>query len=126
MNIHHVGIINNKEDNADRFYSGFLGLKRVRQYTVPPELSEQLFSIKEEIKAIVYEGNGIRIEVFIYPKFKRFREEIRHTGILVEDMQSILNKAKSYSVEYIIGKTKDKTVHFIKDYSGNLIEIKQA
>ncbi|GAB4540234.1 MAG: hypothetical protein Fur0020_09300 [Thermodesulfovibrionia bacterium] len=126
MVLHHVGIVNRSEEDADRFYAGILGLMRAREYVVSAELSEQLFSIRKEINAIVYEGNGLRIEVFICPEFIRQSDEIRHIGVLVEDLQSIIDKAMTHSAEYIIGKTKDKTVHFLKDYSGNMIEIKQC
>jgi len=125
MLLHHAGIVNRREDEAERFYGEFLGLKRTRQYIVPPELSEQLFSIRQEIKAIVFEGEGARIEVFIHPAFNPLPREIRHIALHVDDLRAFLKRAEEFSITHIIGKTKDKTVHFIRDYSGNLIEIKQ-
>ncbi len=126
MLLHHVGIVNESEEKAERFYREFLGLKKTRQYIVPPELSGQLFSVPEEMKAIVFEGKGVRIEVFIHPEFRQPSPEIRHIGFLFDDLQAILERARLFSVKHIVGKTKDKSVHFVRDYSGNLIEIKQG
>jgi catechol 2,3-dioxygenase-like lactoylglutathione lyase family enzyme len=125
MILHHIGIVNDAEEKAERFYGEFLGLRKARQYTVPPELSEQLFSIRQEIRAIVYETEGVRVEVFICPESKNPSTEIRHFALHVDDIETFLRRAREFSVEHIVGKTKDKTVHFIRDYSGNLIEIKQ-
>jgi catechol 2,3-dioxygenase-like lactoylglutathione lyase family enzyme len=125
MLLHHAGIVNQSEDEAERFYGEFLGLKKTRQYIVVPELSKQIFSVKQGIKAMVFEGEGVRIEVFIYPEFKVPSINIRHLALHLDDMEAFLKRAEDFSVEHIIGKTTDKTVHFIKDYSGNLIEIKQ-
>jgi len=125
MLLHHTGIVNQTEREAERFYGEFLGLRRTRQYTVPPELSEQLFSIRQEIRVMVFEGEGVRIEVFIHPGLHPPSTEIRHIALHLDDVEAFFKRAEDFSVEHIIGRTKDKTVHFIRDYSGNLIEIKQ-
>jgi extradiol dioxygenase family protein len=120
-----VGIVNESEEKAERFYGEFLGLQKTRQYMVPPELSEQLFSISSEIKALVFERDEIKIEVFICPECRQPSPELRHIGLLLNDLQAILNRARVFGVEHIVGKTREKTVHFIRDFSGNLIEVKQ-
>ena len=44
---------------------------------------------------------------------------------MLDNFSEVTEKAKRFHVDLIIGKYKDKTVYFLKDYSGNLIEIKQ-
>jgi len=124
MILNHVGITNESEEKALRFYRDFLGFEKTKEYSVLPELSVQLFSLSRDIKAIVFERDGIKIEVFICPECKPPFPDIGHIGFLLDDFQSIKEKAKQAGVEFITGKTRDKTVYFIKDFSGNLIEIK--
>jgi hypothetical protein len=44
---------------------------------------------------------------------------------MLEDLTEITEKAKQSDVDVIVGKHKEKVVYFLKDFSGNLIEIKQ-
>jgi extradiol dioxygenase family protein len=125
MLLNHVAIVNASEEQAEKFYGEFLELEKSREYTVTSELAEQLFNLSVDIMAVVYEKNGIRFEIFIYPDSVPATSEIRHTALFVDDLSAFLDRAKRFNVEHIIGKIPEKTVHFIKDYSGNMIEIKQ-
>ena len=125
MFLNHIGLVNSSEEQAEKFYGDFLELEKSREYVVPSELSEQLFKIKNDIQAVVYEKDNIRFEIFIYPDSVPASPEIRHVALFVDDLTSFLEKAGQFHVEHIIGKTSEKTVHFIKDYSGNMIEVKQ-
>ncbi len=125
MRLNHVGIINKSEDEARRFYRDVLGLAITKEYVVPAELSRQIFSLSRDIKMLVFEKEGAKIEVFIAPEYTPSTPNIIHTGFLLDDLPGLMEKAGQAGVEQITGKTKDKTVYFIRDYSGNLIEIKQ-
>ncbi len=125
MLFNHVGIVNASPDQAEKFYGEFLGFEKSREYTVPSELSEQLFQLSTDIKAVVYKKDGILFEIFIYPDSVPASHEIRHTALFVDDLTAFLDRAGQFNVEHIIGKTPEKTVHFIKDYAGNMIEVKQ-
>ena len=123
MLLNHVGIANESEEKAIRFYHGLLGFEKTREFVVTTELSEQLFSDSREIKVLVFERNGIKIEVFICPGCKQSFPDYSHTGLLLDDFQAIKEKAQEMGV-LIVGKTREKTVYFLKDFSGNMIEIK--
>ena len=125
MLLNHVGIINNSEEEAARFYRDFLGFEITRESVVPAGLSEQLFAVSRDIKMLVMEREGVKVEVFIFPEYKPSSPDVRHIGFLLDDFREIVEKAPQAGIELIIGKTKEKTVYFIKDFSGNLIEIKQ-
>ncbi len=125
MQLNHTGIINRSEEEALRFYQDFLGLEKTREMVLSPELSEQLFSLFQEIKVLVFEKSGMKLEVFI-SDFQLGHPNFTHFGIVVENLPEIREKAKQSDVDVIIGKHKEKTVYFLKDFSGNLIEIKQA
>jgi catechol 2,3-dioxygenase-like lactoylglutathione lyase family enzyme len=125
MLLNHAGIINKSEEEAVRFYKEFLCLEITKEWVVPAELSEQIFEVPRDIKMFVFERKGARVEVFIFPEYKTSSPVINHFGLLLNNFSEIIGKAPQAGIELITGKTKDKTVHFIKDYSGNLIEIKQ-
>ena len=124
MELNHLGVTNKSEKQALQFYQDFLGLEKTREILLPPELSEQLFSLSQEIKVLVFEKPGIKIEVFI-SDFQHANPNFTHFGIMLDNLAEVTEKAKRSHVDLIIGKHKEKTVYFLKDYSGNLIEIKQ-
>ncbi|OQZ03799.1 MAG: hypothetical protein B6D34_06325 [Candidatus Brocadia sp. UTAMX1] len=124
MELNHVGITNKNEEQAIRFYQDFLGLEKTREILLPPELSEQLFSLSLEIKALVFEKPGLKVEVFI-SDFQHANPNFTHFGLMLDNFAEITEKAQRSHVELVLGKHKEKTVYFLKDFSGNLIEIKQ-
>ena len=124
MELNHIGVTNKSEEQALQFYRDFLGLEKTKEILLPPELSEQLFSLSQEIKVLVFEKHGIKIEVFI-SDFQHANPNFTHFGILLDNFSEVTEKAQRSHVDLIIGKHKEKTVYFFKDFSGNLIEIKQ-
>ena len=124
MELNHIGVTNKSEEQAIRFYQDFLGLEKTREILLPPELSEQLFSLSQEIKVLVFEKPGIKIEVFI-SDFQHANPNLTHFGLMLDNFSEVTEKAQRSHVDLIIGKHKEKTVYFLKDFSGNLIEIKQ-
>jgi catechol 2,3-dioxygenase-like lactoylglutathione lyase family enzyme len=125
MLLNHIGIINSSEEQAARFYRDFLGFEITKEAFVPQELSEQLFAVSQDVKMMVFEKNGIKIEIFIFPDYKPSTPEFRHIGFLLDNFSEIIEKAPKAGIELVIGKTKEKTVYFIKDFAGNLIEVKK-
>ncbi len=125
MLLNHVGLTNKNEEDAVRFYRDFLGFELTRKSVVPATLSEQLFSVSGDLGMLVFEKEGIKIEVFITPAYTLPGPDINHIGFLLDNFQEILERAPHAGVKLIIGKTKDKTVYFVRDFSGNLIEVKQ-
>lgn len=124
MELNHIGITNKNEEEALRFYQDFLGLEKTREIILAPEFSGQLFSLFQEIKVLVFEKPGLKIEVFI-SDFQHASPNFTHFGLMLDNFAEVIEKAKRSHIDLIIGKHKEKTVYFLKDFSGNLIEIKQ-
>jgi catechol 2,3-dioxygenase-like lactoylglutathione lyase family enzyme len=125
MLLNHIGIINKSEEQAVRFYRDFLGFEITKESIVSQELSEQLFAVSRDVKMMLFEKNGIKIEVFICPECELPSPDFSHIGLLLDNFSEITENALQAGIELITGKTKEKTVYFIKDFSDNLIEIKQ-
>ncbi len=124
MELNHIGITNKSEEQALLFYRDFLGLEKTREILLAPELSEQLFSLSQQIKVLVFEKTGMKVEVFI-SDFHHANPNFTHFGIMLDNFSEVIEKARHFNVNIITGRHKDKTVYFLKDFSGNLIEIKQ-
>ena len=125
MLLNHVGIINKSEEEATRFYGDFLGFEITKRSVIPAELSDQLFAVPRDTDMMVFERNGIKIEVFIAADYVLSRPDMNHIGLYLDNFSEIVDKAPQAGVELVIGKTIEKTVYFIRDFAGNLIEIKQ-
>ncbi|MCK5426458.1 MAG: VOC family protein [Thermodesulfovibrionia bacterium] len=126
MFLNHIGIVNKNEEQALRFYRDFLGLELTKDSVVPRELSQQLFSFSNDIKLLVFEKNNIKVDVFIHPEHRLPEPNFTHLGFILDNFEEILKKASQAGVELIVGTHKEKTVYFIKDFSGNFIEIKKG
>ncbi|MBI5666232.1 MAG: VOC family protein [Nitrospirae bacterium] len=120
-----MGITNKSEEDAVRFYRDFLGFELTRKSVIPAELTGQIFSLGRDINMLVFEKAGTKIEVFISPEYTLPSPAINHVGLLLDNFQEIAEKALQAGVKLIVGRTRDKTVYFINDFTGNLIEIKQ-
>jgi catechol 2,3-dioxygenase-like lactoylglutathione lyase family enzyme len=125
MILNHVGIINGNPEQAELFYKDFLKFEKTREFILSPELSGQLFDLSREISVLVFERDGIKLEVFICPECRLPTPDLGHIGLYLDDLSTIVEQARVAGVQHIIGKTGEKTVHFIRDFYGNLIEIKQ-
>ena len=120
----HIGIVNKREEEALRFYRDILCLDKIKDSVSTADLSEQLFSISEDIKMVVFGKGNVKVEIFILPEFIHPSPNIPHFGIQVENLEELLESAKQAGARVITGRRDDKTVCFIQDFSGNLIEVK--
>ncbi len=125
MVLDHIGIVNKSEEDALLFYHDILGLDKIKDSVSTADLSEQLFSVSKDIKMVVFGKGGLKVEVFILPGFIHPSPNIPHLGLQVKNLEQLLERAKQAGARVIIGKRSDKTVYFIQDFSGNLIEVKQ-
>jgi catechol 2,3-dioxygenase-like lactoylglutathione lyase family enzyme len=125
MVLDHVGIMSEDEDSADRFYIGILGLEKIKESSVSPELAQQLFSFGHEIKMLVYGKAGLKVEVFIIPGFTPSSPSVPHFCIQVPDLTGFIEMAKKEGVRVIAAERGGRTVFFAQDFSENRIELKQ-
>jgi len=124
MVLDHVGIINEDEDGAVRFYSNILGLEKIKYSSVSAELARQLFAVDRKMKMLVYGKENLVVEIFIVPGFSRPVPSVPHFCLQVPDLADLLEKAKKEGVRVISAERGGRTVHFVEDFSGNRIELK--
>lgn len=124
MVLDHVGIMNEDEDSAVRFYHDILGLEKIKNSSVSSELARQLFAVDREMKMLVYGKENLVVEIFIVPGFSRPDPSVPHFCLQVPDLAYLLEKAEKEGVRVISAERGGRTVHFVEDFSGNRIELK--
>jgi catechol 2,3-dioxygenase-like lactoylglutathione lyase family enzyme len=125
MLLDHVGIVNRDEGDALRFYRDLLGLGKIKESSVSPELAEKLFSFSGEIKMLVYGKENLKVEIFIIPGFTPPSPAIPHFCNQLPDLPAFLERAKGEGVRVIAAERGGRTVYFAEDFSGNRIELKE-
>ena len=127
MKIEHIAVASTTKKQADRFFSGLLGLKETRMFSVSADLMEKFFGQNKQQKIITYKNNTISIEVFITEDSSYKKDLFTHTCLLVENRDKFVKKALSMNFPIIKVPRKDGSGYylFIKDTFQNLYEIKE-
>jgi hypothetical protein len=120
--IKHVGLQYKDRRSAETFFVDILGLKFKKSFSLSKDLSKSIFGISEDITVDVYANNESYFEVFITDQITKYHYE--HVCIEIESKSKFIEKCKKYGLKPIIVKRDLKTLLFIKDFSGNLYEVK--
>ncbi len=123
IRFNHVGLQCDNKEKAELFFTKVLGLPRVKDYTLTEELSESIFGIRKAIEMIVYDNGRIKIEAFINENNKN--STYGHICIEVKSKDEFIEICNEYGIKPIVVRKDDKNLLFIRDFSGNLFEIKE-
>ncbi|MCP4345573.1 MAG: hypothetical protein GY795_08605 [Desulfobacterales bacterium] len=125
MFLNHVALVCSSEDNSDRFFQEVLGLEKMQSKTIPSYLSELIFGFEGEYKLINYGNDSIRFEIFLSNRQHTEVKKLDHVCIEVEHIGKFLTKCAKMRIEIIRIPKGDSLLVFIRDYDGNLFEIKE-
>jgi len=127
MQLKHVALTSSSEEKSDTFYSDLLGLTKSEPKTLPFELSKAIFNLDTEMVMINYFNQNIHFEVFIIGHIggeNLDSHKIEHTCLEVDNLEIFLEECHRLKVDTARIPKGDKTLIFIKDFDGNLFEIK--
>ncbi len=124
MILKHMALVCGSEENSDKFYEQLFGLKKVNTKILPRELSRQIFDLDSELQIINYADDSIHFEIFIDDRESLENKRIDHVCLEVEDLAAFLSKCRTMGVKVRQIPKGDKFLIFIRDYDGNLFEIK--
>lgn len=124
MILRHVALTCSSEENSDRFYQDLLGLEKSEPKILPSSLSRAIFNIDNELRMINYTGKAVQFEIFIAKDSKRSANPIAHVAIEIDDQEAFLKKCAEVDVNVSQIPRGDRTLIFIRDFDGNLFEIK--
>ena len=126
MHLKHVALVAASEDKSDIFYSELLGLTKSEPKTLPLALSKAIFNVDRELLMINYQDEHVHFEIFITDPHKVNSRRIAHSCLEVQDLETFLEKCHSLNVDVARIPKGDKTLTFIRDFDGNLFEIKSG
>ena len=121
--LNHVALKCKDEKGAKTFFTDILGIPLTKKFEISGDLSEAIFGIKENVDILVYDNNETRFEVFIGQVGKKHGYE--HTCIEVDDKSEFIERCKKYKIEPKSVKKDGKDILFVRDFSGNLFEVKE-
>ena len=124
MVLEHVALVCGSKENSDKFYEKLLGLTKINSKILPRELSRQIFDLDSELQVINYADDTTRFEIFINSKESSDVKRIEHVCLEIEDMEAFIKKCHAMEAEILQIQKEDKLLVFIKDFDGNLFEIK--
>jgi catechol 2,3-dioxygenase-like lactoylglutathione lyase family enzyme len=124
MILKHVALVCGSEENSDKFYEQLLGLAKINSKILPRALSRQIFDLDSELQIINYADDTIHFEIFINSKESIDAKRIEHVCLEIEDMEAFIKKCHALEAEILQIQKGDKLLLFIKDFDGNLFEIK--
>ena len=125
MILRHVALTCGSEKKSDRFYKDLLGLHRSEPKILPAALSRAIFNIDAELVMINYRNEQVHFEIFITGHSVNRSRQVGHTCLEVDDLPGFIKKSNELSVDISQIPKGDRTLTFIRDFDGNLFEIKQ-
>ncbi len=126
IKFHHAAVVCRFRETADRFYEDLLGLKAVKESVLDESLAEEIFETRQSCVFLRYEGKGLAVEVFLVEDAGRKGPRFEHLGVEVEDLKAFLSRCESAGVKVKRIRRGEKTLAFVDDGDGNLMEIKQS
>ena len=85
-----------------------------------------MFHREEEIKFINYGNEKIQFEIFISDRNEYANNQLSHTCIEVENRTGFLETCEAAGLEVRKASKNGSTIVFIKDFDGNLFEVKES
>jgi len=119
----HVALQYSDKNKAEVFFKKILGLNLIKTFNLSEELSEEIFNLKEKVEAVVYGDENTVFEVFINSQNGDHGYE--HVCIEINDKEKFVKRCKENNIEPLFIKKGDRVLLFIRDFMGNLFEIKE-
>lgn len=126
MILRHVGLTCSSEENADTFYADLLGLTKSEPKLLSRELVKAIFNLDSELAMVNYQNEDIHFEVFITAQIINKTNRIDHTCLEIADLEGFLEKCRRLNVEVARIPRGEKMLIFIRDFDGNLFELKNV
>jgi len=123
IKIHHIALQCANKEKALLFYQKTLCLKETKTFFLSESLTYNIFNLNFSVEVIVFQNDSLYIEVFIVPG--KIKKTCAHTCILVDNLVEFIDLCKKNHVDYYSLKKEDKNLWFVKDFSGNIFELKE-
>jgi catechol 2,3-dioxygenase-like lactoylglutathione lyase family enzyme len=119
-----VGLVCSSEPRAKDFYEGVLRLSRIKSFVLSRELARQIFEIDVECPVLVYGDGRFTVEVFLATRAPGRETSFEHICIEVKNIEEFVKTCEAMHVQVSRVPKGDRLLTFVRDYDGNLFEIK--
>ncbi len=126
MTLNHIGLMNFNEDDAQNFYGHILGFEEQYRFSLTPEESQSIFSLPQELTVIVFSNGQLKLEIFIPQKSVTFNTGTTHVCLNVEHREMIVERCRQKGLPVLTMQRNDRTAVFVKDFAGNIFELKES
>ncbi|MCP4749410.1 MAG: hypothetical protein GY866_00820 [Proteobacteria bacterium] len=125
MFLNHVAQVCSSEEKSDRFYCELLGLDKMQPKVLSSDLSNKIFDLDKEYTIINYAGEHLKFEIFISRRKDFVDRPLGHVCLEIEDLNAFLERCAAMEIDILRIPKGEALLTFIKDYDGNMFEIKQ-
>lgn len=122
--IHHIAVMCTDRVKAEIFFTKILGVPLAKNFLLSAEMTNAIFGVSEKVEVDVFDDGCTRFEVF-YEKSKR-KSLFEHICIEVKRKNDFIVRCKEYGLEPFEVQKDGKTLLFVRDFSGNLYEVKEC
>ena len=123
IRLNHIAIqVKNKKDEL--FFAEILGMKKVGDFRIDSHLVEAIFKKKKAVEVATFVKGNVKIELFITGR--KVEPSFNHICLEVPDKNNFVEKCEKYGIATTIVERKGRKLFFVRDFSGNLFEIKQV
>jgi len=126
MRLNHVALVCSSEQRANDFYESVLGLRKIKSFVLDKDLAHRIFGIEREPRVVVYGNDRFTAEVFIDDRLTERSTSFEHLCLEVKDREEFVKKCEAMHVEVNRVPKGGGLLTFVKDYDGNLFEIKEV
>jgi len=121
----HIALQMDSKVHAEQFYKDLLHAQLVKEFQVSPDLVKQIFNIDilHDVTVMVFEIKNQQFEVFISTIQQNDRFD--HVCLGIDDVSGFLSKCREFNLSIYRIPKGEKELVFIKDFCGNLFEIKE-
>lgn len=126
INLDHIAIACSCEENVDKFYGELLGLEKLRSFTIPANLTKQIFNLDKEYKVSTYGADTFRLEIFIVDQDDLPIPHYNHICFTTDNRRQFIENCTSMGLNPNTVTKGDSVYLFIKDFDGNMFEIKEG
>ncbi|MBN1222077.1 MAG: VOC family protein [Candidatus Aminicenantes bacterium] len=128
MACHHIGIFTRNPKRLIPFYTQGLGFSEGEMRVLPPDLMGKIFGLASECQLTKLSQDGAVIEVFSPVEYEvddcsPRTSGYNHWGLEVEDKEAYVRILEERGVPVLKVDNRGRTIFFVKDPEGNLIEI---
>lgn len=123
MKLHHLALTIQNENEVGLFYEQLLGFKLIRKFELNAEMALQIFDFNKNVRVFQLEGHGIILELFMDETAKQ--NNYNHWCLSFPDREAFIKKAQNQHAKIIRIPRENHDILFVKDFSGNIFEIKE-